>query len=66
MTGEEKKEIIKNDIDHMINVIKFAQSNRGKDETECPKCKGIIKYTVAINNHVHAKCESKNCLNFMM
>lgn len=34
---------------------------------ECPKCKGKLNWTRAVgyNNHVHARCETPDCLSWM-
>ncbi len=34
---------------------------------ECPKCKGTLYYTVAASNgHLWGRCETKDCLAWMM
>lgn len=33
----------------------------------CPKCKGVLHYSVAGgNNHIWGKCETEDCLSWMM
>jgi hypothetical protein len=40
---------------------------KGKQEViECPVCKGKLHLSqAAYNGHVHAHCETANCINFM-
>jgi hypothetical protein len=43
---------------------------RGKPDLagiiKCPKCSGQLHYRVAkLNGHVHAKCQTENCLSWM-
>lgn len=45
-----------------------SNKNKGtKGEIECPKCKGKLHYTISgYNGHVWGKCETENCLAWMM
>ncbi len=40
-----------------------AQGGPGSSgSVECPKCKGVLLYSIAGNRHVHAQCETAECL----
>lgn len=32
---------------------------------ECPVCKSKLNYSCALNGHIHAICETKECLSWM-
>ena len=35
-------------------------------EIECPMCKGNLRFSVAkCNGHIHARCKTENCLQWM-
>ncbi len=45
----------------------FKAGRAGHGIVECPKCKGKLHYNVAsLNGHVWGKCETKDCLAWMM
>lgn len=45
-----------------------AKGQRGIiGKIECPKCKGVLSYSVAKSNgHLWGACETENCLQWMM
>lgn len=50
--------------------MKIKEANQGKNASgtdECPICGNVIHWSCAgaYNGHVHARCETENCLNFM-
>jgi hypothetical protein len=45
---------------------KDAAGKRGVvGKVECPACKGILRYGVALNNHIKAICSTEGCINFI-
>ena len=32
---------------------------------ECPMCKGRLAFAINSYNHIHAKCETENCIRWM-
>lgn len=48
---------------------KIKKEHKGKDArgvVECPVCKGKLHYSHAkYNGHVHGRCETEGCLNWM-
>lgn len=34
-------------------------------DIECPICFGKLKFMINFNDHIHAKCETENCLRWM-
>jgi len=44
-----------------------GQNESAKGTIECPKCKGVLHYTISgYNGHVWGKCEKEDCLRWMM
>lgn len=31
----------------------------------CPECGGVLSYSIASNGHIHASCNTGDCLNWM-
>ena len=45
---------------------KIKPDNDISSEMECPKCKGILKYTISkLNGHTSGKCETNKCLGWI-
>jgi hypothetical protein len=45
---------------------KFTKGEGSRGVIECPTCKGKLHYSRAgYNGHVHAKCETADCVAFM-
>ena len=51
----------------MIARKSIIETKKEKGSIECPKCKGKLLFSVAINynGHVHARCTTENCLAWM-
>jgi len=63
MSEDKEKEI-----DYIIKAIsECKKEEKAQGQIKCPKCGGILNYTCAIdyNGHVHGKCETENCLQWM-
>lgn len=43
----------------------IAKQNHKSGTVKCPECKKELHYRVASNGHIHAKCETPLCLNWM-
>lgn len=44
-----------------------SDKNRSAGQVECPKCKGLLGYSIARSNgHIHGRCETSGCLAWMM
>jgi hypothetical protein len=40
----------------------FIRNEKGTSgQVECPKCGGVLKYSIATNGHIWAKCTTKTC-----
>lgn len=72
-TAEEIEAKEKEFEDHLANMI-FARAAIMEDtggkrsvggSVTCPKCAGILRYSVASNGHVHANCSTGGCLSWM-
>ena len=46
---------------------KIVATGESSGILECPKCKGRLHWTraIAYNGHVHARCETEDCLAWM-
>ena len=44
-----------------------AQGDRGcVGRTACPSCNGHLHYSIArVNGHIHARCDTPNCVSFI-
>lgn len=53
----------------MTTIMPWRQKHKGKsarEEIECPACKGRLHLTIAATNgHVHARCETPDCVSWM-
>ena len=51
----------------LINTARAACVETGLKEgsVKCPKCGGILRFTIASNGHVWGHCETENCLAWM-
>ena len=44
----------------------FKKNHGGMSECRCPVCEGTLRYAVAdYNGHIHAKCETNGCVQWM-
>lgn len=45
----------------------FAVKKDGKPKGQitCPKCQGILRYTIASNGHTRGRCTTENCLSWI-
>lgn len=44
----------------------FGKNNGGVSEMTCPICGGLLRYSVAAyNGHIHGKCETEGCVQWM-
>lgn len=65
------KEKDSDEADHMKHIlasIKLIRATKKHSGTiVCPACEKTLYYTVAPSNgHIHAKCETDNCISYMM
>lgn len=50
----------------IARVKKMQKGRNWSGVEECPACKGLLHLShAASNGHVHGKCETENCLNWM-
>ena len=50
----------------IIKKLKYDNPDGGIGVIKCPVCSGDLHYSVAAcNNHVHGRCETDDCLNWM-
>ncbi len=55
----------------IVNVIKIIQDKHGKnvdltDEITCPVCKNRITYTIHSNGEIRGKCQTPDCISWMV
>ena len=70
-----KKEKVQTRMSFIFDAIEEVMKITGKKkpngnmygEIQCPKCGNILKYTrYSYNGHIHGRCETLNCLCWMM
>lgn len=50
----------------IIPNLKAKHPDGGGGETECPLCKGKLRYSIAIiNKHIHMECDTEGCISMM-
>lgn len=69
---EEEKASLQRAMDRMTKTIPWASEMKKKHgrgfagEDACPICSKRIRFTIAdYNGHMHARCETADCVNFM-
>lgn len=48
----------------LIMRIKDQNKPNSSGKCDCPKCGGTLHWKLQSNNHIHAKCETENCILF--
>ena len=44
----------------------YKKGNGGTGKIKCPKCNGILIFSVSgYNGHIHGRCETEDCLCWM-
>lgn len=53
-------------VDPLICSLKESHPHGGEGVEECPSCKGSLHWGIAeCNGHIHMRCETQDCINFM-
>jgi hypothetical protein len=66
----DKKEGMRDAVNYSFLAIKAIREKEGKKtrvqgEIPCPKCGKVLRYSIASNGHIHARCEGSDVM-FMM